>query len=159
MAIETNDAIQKFGTQDEVSVASPGTIANNAFSAGSDVSAWTNDDDAPYAAFLLECQFDTTAPTDGVGSIDLYARPLNVQSTNEPNAPDANFPFVHIGSFQIDWGVANDVNFFTGIPFATLPAFKAAQEYEFYLHNNGTGQTIGAGWNLWVSPFSYGPHP
>lgn len=159
MAIGTNDTIQKFGTQDEVTSISPApsTVATGAFSGASDTVAWTNDDDAPYASFLLKCQYDTTAPTDGQGSIDLYGRLLNVQSTNDLNTPDADFLMVHLGTFLIDWGVANDVDFYTPIPHAVLPNMKSSQEYEFYIQNNNGGQTIGASWQLWVTPFTYGP--
>jgi len=156
MAIDGEDFIGKFGTQDQLDDGTTSTIADDAFSVAADISAWTNDDDAPYAAFVLECQFDTTMPT--VGSIDLYARPLNVQSTNEPGLPDANHKSVYLGSFPIDFGVANDTNFFTLIPFANLPNFQTSQQFEFYLHNNNTGQTIGVDWNLWVTPLALGPH-
>ena len=117
MAIGTNDTIQKWGTQDQIDDGSTATVASGAFSEAS--SSWTNDDDAPFAQFVLECQFDTTMPT--VGSIDLYARPLNVQSTNDPGAPDTSNYNFFIGTFPIDFGVSNDVNFFTVIPKAELP--------------------------------------
>ena len=84
MAIGTNDAIWKFGTQDEVTSGTPATIADGAYGKadqGASV-AWTNSDDAPYGAAVLKCQFDTTMPT--AGSVDLYAHVLNIQSTNDP---------------------------------------------------------------------------
>lgn len=154
MAIGTDSVIVFWGTQDQIDDGTTGTVADGAFSEAS--SAWTNDDDAPFAQFILECQFDTTMPT--VGAIDLYARPLNIQSTNEPGVPDVNNKSVLMGSFQIDFGVANDTNFFTVIEFAELPGFKTSQVYEFYFHNNATGRTIGIDWNLWVTPFTHGPH-
>ena len=155
MAIGTNSTIVFWGTQDQIDDGTTATVATTAFSESS--SAWTNDDDSPYAQFVLECQFDTSMPT--VGSIDLYCRPLNVQSTNDPGAPDASNMVFYVGSFPIDFGVAADTNFFTVIPKAELPGFATSQEYEFYFHNNATGQTVGADWNLWITPFTYGPHP
>ena len=155
MAITTNDFIYKFGTQDSVDDGSTSTVANDAFSVLADITAWTNTDDAPFASFVLKCQFDTAMPT--VGAIDLFARLLNVDTTNEPNAPDANYPFELIGTFPIDFGVAADTDFYTTINNAVLPAQKSQQEYEFYIRNRGTGQTIGINWTLKVTPVAYGP--
>lgn len=155
MAIGTNDAIWKFGTQDQID-STAGTVADGAFSVAADVdSTWTNDDDAPYGSAALKCQFDTTMPT--VGSIGLYARLLNVQSTNDLNAVDANFEHEFVGSFPIDFGVANDVDFWTAIPLFEMPQAGASQAIEWYIKNEGTGQTIGASWALYVTPKSFGP--
>lgn len=157
MAISTNDAILKFGTQDEVTSGTPATIADGAYGKadqGASVS-WTNTDDSPYGSAVLKCQFDTTMPT--AGSIRLLAHLLNVQSTNDLNAPDANFPFIPIGTFPIDFGVANDVNFYTAIPFFQMPSMYTASAIDWYLHNNGTSQTIGVSWQLWITPTAFGP--
>ena len=157
MAIGTDAAIWFFGTQDQVDDGTTSTVANDAFSVAADVdSAWTNDDDAPYGSAVLECQFDTTMPT--VGSIGLYARLLNVQSTSDENAVDVNFSPNYVGTFIIDFGVANDVNFFTTIPLFSMPQAGAAQAIEWYIKNENTSQTIGIDWNLWITPKSLGPH-
>ncbi len=154
MPISTDALIGFWGTQDQVDDGTTGTVADNAFSEAS--SAWTNDDDALIARAVLECQFDTTMPT--VGTIDLFVRPLNVQSSNDPGVPDANNLAGYVGSFAIDFGVANDVNFFTVIDSFRLRGFQTSQIYEFYFRNNNTGQTIGIDWNLWIQPFAPGPH-
>lgn len=153
MAIGADDGIWKFGTQDEVS-SSPGTIADNAYLAAG--LTWTNDDDATDAAAVLKVQFDTTMPT--VGNLLLYARLLNVQSTNDEEAVDANNPINLVGSFTIDYGVAADVDFYTTIPNFQIPVTKSSQEIDFYLLNNATGQTVGTSWQLWITPKSVGPH-
>ena len=155
MAISTDATIEFFGTQDQVDDGTTGTVATDTFSEAS--SSWTNDDDAPSAAFVLEAQFDTTMPT--VGTIDLYCRPLNIQSTNNPGAPDGSYKSFFLGVFEIDFGVSNDVNAFLYIERTKLPNFVTSQIYEFYFHNNATGQTIGVDWNLWVTPITDGPHP
>lgn len=158
MAVSTNDGIFKFGTQDEVTSGTPATIASNAFGKadqGATV-AYTNDDDAPYGAAILKCQFDTTMPT--VGSIGLYARLLNVQSTDDLNEPDANFKAIHVGEFQIDFGVAADTDMYLAIPFFQMPMIGSAQAIDWYIHNNATGQTIGVSWQLWITPLAIGPH-
>ena len=88
MAISTNDLKQKFGTQDLVSAATPAAILAAAFSASTDVvtGGWTNTDDAPTGEFVLTCTI-ATAPTV-LDPIYLYARPMNVQSTNDPPQSD-----------------------------------------------------------------------
>ena len=156
MTIGTNDSIPKFGTQDQVDDGTTSTIANNAFSVAADITTWTNDEDAPFAKFILECQFDTTMPT--VGIIDLFGRPLDIQSTNEPGEPDANHELTWIGAFPIDFGVAADTNFFTHCSVdLTELLFQTSQTIDFYLRNNATGQTIGVDWNLWIQPWAWGP--
>ena len=158
MAIGTDAAVVFFGTQDEVTSGTPATIASNAFGKadqGASVN-WSNDDDVRYGAAVLKCQFDTTMPT--IGSLDLYAHLLNVQSTNDTNAPDANFQVVFCGSFQIDFGVANDTDFYTVIPEFDIPMIGSDQDIDWYIKNNGTGQTMGQSWQLWITPKTDGPH-
>ena len=156
MTISTNATIFFDGTQDPLDDGTTSTIAADAFSVAADVQTWTNDDDAPLGSFVLECQFNTTMPT--VGGIDLFAHLLNIRSTSEPGVPDTSNLTLYIGSFVIDFGVANDVNFFSEISLAQLPTHKSSQEIDFYLRNRGTGQTMGQDWNLWVTPIAQGPH-
>jgi len=156
MAISTNDALVKFGTQDTITTGTPSTVADGAFSVAGDVdSTWTNDDDAPEGAAVLKCQFDTTMPT--VGSIGLYARLLNVQSTNDVNAPDGSFGEIYVGAFPIDFGVAAGTEFWTVIPGFAMPAVKSSQGIEWYIKNEDTGQTIGSSWALYITPKTVGP--
>lgn len=151
MPITTNDAIEKFGTQDLVT-GTPGTVADGAFSVAGDVSTWTNDDDAIMATATALFDWDTTAP-DVNSSVNLYARLLNVQSTNDQDVPDANFGHTYLGSFPV-----NDVltNQYISIEIS-LPNTKSSQEYEFYIENN-TGETIQNTWDLWITPKAIGPH-
>ena len=159
MAIGADSAIAFFGTQDEVTVASPGAVSNGAFSAASDVNDWTNDDDAPLAMFVLVLQDLSGAATAG-DTIDLYCKPLNVvNTTGDHQGPNANCLSIYLGSFLIDAvdPAATDDNYVLG-PVA-LPNTKTSQEYEFYIYNNLT--TVGidaADWELWITPMTYGPH-
>ena len=157
MAIEVNDAILKFGTQDEVTSGTPATISSNSFGKadqGASVN-WTNDDDAPHGAAVLKCQFDTTMPT--AGTIDLFAHVLNIEGANDPGVPDANNEQVYVGSFLIDFGVANDVDFYTFIELFRMPGIGASQAIDWYIKNGGTGQTLGVSWQLWITPITEGP--
>jgi hypothetical protein len=159
MAIGTGDAIHKFGTQDQVTVASPGSVANGAFSAAGDVNDWTNDDDAPMAIFVLVLQDLSGAATAG-DTIDLYCKPLNVvNTTGDHQGPNANTLSIHLGSFLIDAvdPAATDHNYVLGP--VGLPNTKTSQEYEFYIYNNLTTVSIDAAdWELWITPVSYGEH-
>ena len=157
MAIVTNDVILKFGTQDEVTTGTPATVSNDAFSVAGDVdSTWSNDDDAANGAAVLKLQFDTTAPT--VGSVGLYARLLDIFGTNDGPIPDANFEHYLVGVFPLDFGVAIDVDYYTTIPFFQMPMVNAAQIIEWYIKNEGTAQTIGTDWKLYITPITDGPH-
>jgi len=155
MAISTDSAVVFFGTADDLENTTS-TVADAAFSDGTnDLNAWTNDDDAPLAMFVLEF---TTATTGDAGStIDLYVRPLNIGSagTEDAEVPDANFGHMYLGSFPHNnpSTSAQTATFGT----VSLPNVITSQQYEFYIQNN-TGQTISAGWTLIVTPITYGPH-
>lgn len=148
MAISTDSLIEFFGTQDTIT-GSGGTVADGAF--GAAATTWTNDDDAPMASIVLDCSF-TTAPTANT-SVNLYLRPLNIQSTNDQDVPDANFQHVYAGSFPL-----NDVTTQQWCQIIiTLPNNAASQQYNFYIENNG-GQTMDSDWDLHITPKTYGPH-
>ena len=151
MAISTDAAIEFFGTQDSLDNTSS-AVTDGSFSAGnSDLSQWTNDDDAKYATAILEGTY-SVAP-DANSTVDLYAQLIDIVSTNDSTAPDANNPHVYLGSFPL-----NDSTSAQFIPIEiSLPNTKTSQVYQFYIHNNG-GQTLGAGWDLHITPKSIGPH-
>lgn len=153
MAIGTDSGIWFFGTQTEVS-SSQTTLANNAYVACG--SNFTNSDDAPSASAVMKLQFDTTAPT--VGNILLFGELQDVQSTNDMDAPSDNYPHVLLGAFPIVWSKAIDTDYYTTIPHFELPVMASSQVIQFWIKNNGTGQTIGTGWQLWITPKTLGPH-
>lgn len=103
------------------------------------------------ASITLEGTY-SVAP-DANSGVTLYARPLNTVTTNDGDTPDANFTHLYLGRFPL-----NDV---TTAQFITidvaLPNSKTSQPYEFYVKNDA-GQSLGAGWNLYVTPKTYGPH-
>lgn len=154
MAIGTDSLIDFFGTQDQIDDGTTSSIADNAFSAP-DTSTWTNDDDAPFAVFVLECQWGTQ-PTDG-SVINIYGRKLNVQSTSDSPVPDAANLDQYVGSFTVDGTVAINTAAFLVTNWLVLPNHATSQQYDFYLENQ-SGQTISANWNLWITPVTKGPH-
>jgi hypothetical protein len=154
MAISTDATIWFFGTQDEVTSGTASTVSSAAFSDTDDTAEWTNDDDAPWASATLKYQFDTTFPT--VGSIGLYAKLNNVQSTNDELDDSDGYHF--LGAFKIPYGATADTDYYATIPLFEVPQAGASQAILFKIKNEGTAQTIGTGWQLWITPKTYGPH-
>jgi len=150
MAITTDSAIEVFGTQDTLGTSSA-AVVDAAFSIAGDLSTFTNDDDAPQASVILLADF-SVAP-DVNSSINLYLRPLNIQSTNDGDVPDDNFQHIYVGSFPL-----NDVTTAQYILITIgLPNTKTSQEYEFYVENK-SGQSLPAGWDIFVTPKTIAPH-
>ena len=150
MAISTGAAIEFFGTQDTLGTSSA-AVANAGFSIAGDLSTWTNDDDAVSASVTLLANF-SVAPTANT-SINLYLRLLDVQSTNDGTVPDANFQHTYVGSFPLnDSTVAQYITIDIG-----LPNSVTSQQYEFYIENK-SGQSLPAGWDIYVTPKAIGPH-
>lgn len=152
MAISTDSVIEFYGTQDLVSATSgTAAVSDAAFSGSNDTVTWTNDDDAPMASAVLSVTYATAA--DANSSIGLYARMLDIDSTNDQDKPDANYPHTFLGAFPL-----NDVTSAQYIAIdVSLPNTQTSQDYQFYIENNG-GQTISAGWTLKITPKTYGPH-
>lgn len=157
MAISTDSAIHFFGTQDTVT-AGGGTsaVTNTSFSAAADTVTWTNDDDAPYAAFVLKFQYASgTITQDG---IDLFMQLHNIDSTNDENQPDSNLNSHFMGTFPTDAGLGTSTDQYVALPYLIeLPNQYTSQVYEFYIRNN-SGVTMAAGWTLKITPVALGPH-
>lgn len=157
MAIATNDLIWKFGTED-VATAGGGTsaVASTAgtYSATADAAAWTNDDDAPFAAFVLTFQYPSGTIT--TGGIQLMVRLLNNDGTTDEPALSANWIGNFLGSFRTGTGMSATTNYAVQLGPVRLPTKKSSQEYEFYIVNN-CGVQITAGWTLKVTPCTRGP--
>lgn len=153
MAIGADAAIDFFGTQTEITAATPGAIVNDAFSAEADITSWTNADDAPLAMMTLVVTFGT-APTDGT-YIDLYAQPIDVESTGDAPEPATDYLHTYMGSFPVD-NVTSEQHLTLEI---YLPNYKTSSVYDFAIHNNGTGQSISTDvWELWITTKTRGPH-
>ena len=150
MAITTDAAIDFFGTQDTLGTSSS-AVTDTSFSVAGDLSTWVNDDDAKETAVVLNVNYSVAPDANSV--INLYLRPLNIQSTNDQEIPDANFLHTYVGSFPV-----NDVTTsqFSSI-IISLPNVETSQNYEFYVENQ-TGQTMPAGWDIFVTPKAIGPH-
>lgn len=150
MTIGTNDAIDKFGTQDTLGTSSS-AVTDGAFSIAADLSTWTNDDDAKEASGVLRVNYSVVP--DANSSINIFLRLLNIQGTNDAPIPNANFQHWYATSVPV-----NNVTTQQDIPFSiTLPNNASSQEYEYYI-NPETGQTVPAGWDVFPTPKAIGPH-
>lgn len=145
-----NEAIIKVGTPKTLE-ANGASIANNALDQANDASYAVVADGAsyPHAEFVLTCAF-TTAPTEGT-TIILLARPLNVDGTADTEVPETTRGTYFVGAF-----VVNNVGSSTSQTMV-LYARDVPREADYYIYNNGTGQSINAGWVLKVTPRSVGP--
>ena len=151
MAIAENALIDFLATADEVTTTSS-AVANDAFSVAGDTSEWTNDDDSPLAIAVLGSAFG--AALAGGTTVDLYARKMNIQSTNDSPIPIAGYKGAYLGSFLMD-DIAT--KHYVGIEIY-LENYQASSVYEFYV-NNQSGQQMSATWNLYITPKTRGPHP
>ena len=153
MTIGTNAASDFFGSQTELTVASPGAVTTKVLSVAADINTFTNADDAREAAVTVVASF-TVAPVAG-DSIDLYARKMNVANTTDDDIePATTFLHEYVGRFPLkaqagEQVITRDI---------ALPNYKTSSEYDFYIYNN-TLQTITAStWELHITPKTVGPH-
>lgn len=142
-----NETILKFGVPKmlETNGASIANASVVAATGSYDVAA--DGDNYPDARFSASFAF-SVAPTEGA-MLSLYARPTGLVGGGAAQAPEATRPTVFIGSFVVD-----NV---TTPQYATLVARDVPWAAKYYLHNNGTGQSVSAGWQLEVTPFTVAP--
>lgn len=98
----------------------------------------------PDALFALTVTC-ATAPGESM-PVNLYARVLSVDGTNDADVPEVARPGRYIGQFNL-----NNVTVLQAIE---LAAYDLPRKAEYYLHN-ASGVTINAGWALRVTPRSY----
>jgi len=151
MAIGTDAAIEFFGTQTDLDSTS-GTVADAAFSVAGDLTTFTQTSaqDVPQASVILEATF-SVAP-DANSSVALFAQLIDIEGTNDAPVPTANYQSVFLGSFPV-----KDVTSIERYPIIiSLPNNNATQIYQFFIQNNA-GQTISAGWTIFITPKTIGP--
>ncbi len=163
MAIDTNDPIWKYGTEDFITAGggtpTTSTVASAAFSVAGDVisGGWTNDEQAMYASFTLVRQ--KASGTFTTGGVYLYARMLDLIGTLDTSTPSGNFPHYRLGVFPTNPdNTANDTDFLSYTGIVRLPVYKSSQVFEFYVFNN-SGVQFKAGWYMKIQPLSPGPKP
>ncbi len=144
----SGETILKTGTPKTLE-ANGASIANNTLAQADDASYSVASDGAYYpdAKFVLAATY-ATAPTEGT-TLALYAQPLDIDGTNDAEAPETTRPTGFIGTFA--------VNNVTTAQYAELIVQDVPWNASYYLHNNGTGQTLSAGWTLKVTPCTVAP--
>lgn len=149
MAIPTNTPIEWRGTTATLE-ASGGSITSGSVVQADDANYDTvsNGEGVPDAEFTLSCAFGT-APTEN-GVLALYARPLDIDSTNDTEVPEATRPTRFVGSFVVN--NVTTTQYIGPVVGRNLPKLAA-----YYLHNSGTGQTCSSGWVLKVTPLGMTP--
>lgn len=142
------EAIYKYGTQKTLE-ANGGSITNGTVVQANDATYSVVADGAYYpdAEFVASFTYGT-GPTEGTALV-LLARPINIDSTNDAEVPEAGLPQVFVGSF-----VVNNV---TTLQYQLCVGYNLPREAEYYLYNASTGQTVSAGWTLKVTPRTYAP--
>lgn len=145
-----NEAIYAWGTQKTLE-ASGASFANSTIVQANDNTYSTDTDGAgfPDAVFVLKIQFGTTTSIENK-AISLFARPLNIDGTNDSPAPTATYLERFVGSFVLSASASGTDQYLS------LDAYNLPREAEYYL-TNGSGQTASAGWTLKVTPRTYKP--
>lgn len=146
----TNEVIVVWGTEKTLE-ANGASCASAAIVQANDATYGVVADGSSYpdAEFTLRCQWATITSIENK-FITLLARSLNIQSTNDAIAPTATFQNKYIGTFLISAVAANTDQYMT------LRAYDVPAEAEYYFINS-SGQTISAGWGLFVKPRSLKP--
>lgn len=135
-----------YGSQKTLSTSIAG-IANNAISAAIGTYSSSDTNDYPDAEFVLKVAFGT-APTRAM-TLELFVRPLNVVGTNDTVVPTASYQPHRVCSFVVENTTSTQYLYAVG--------YDLPKEGEFYLLNNGTGQTTSANAELYMTPRSYAP--
>lgn len=155
MAISTDDGIDKFGTQTEVTTA-PATVTDGSFSIASDTSTFTHTDDSPtFMAVLKLTATGLSAAPDASSVINLLLQALNVDgSTGDQAEPTANFLHSFVGAFPMkDADADNNIE----IGPLRFPNGKTSAEYVPFIQNL-SGVSLGTTWQLYFRPTAIGPH-
>jgi hypothetical protein len=146
----TNEVIYAWGSEKTLE-ASGASCANAAIVQANDASYGVVADGAsfPDARFVWKGQFSTVTSIENK-TIDLYARPLNIDSTSDSPAPTATYTQKYIGSFVLQASSSSTDQYLS------LVAYDVPAEADYYIINS-SGQTLSAGWTLKVTPRTYKP--
>lgn len=148
MAISTNDAVVKLGTQKTLEASGASTSTGEIVQANdASYGIFADGNSAPDAQFVIGVAFSTYTSIENK-TIDLYARELDVDGTNDVLAPTATFTHRYIGSFRLSAAAA--------MQYCVVDAQDVPWVADYYLLNS-SGQTMSSGWTLKVTPKTIGP--
>lgn len=147
MANEAKRVIHGTTTTLEASGASISNAAiGQANDATLDLTSYTSPAGYPHVRFVLLVTYSVSPNENSV--IELIAREMDVDSTNDTIAPTATFREKRVGQFIVD-----DT---TSAQYIVCDVFDAPPKADYYLYND-TGQTVPATWTLKATPFTFGP--
>lgn len=146
MSISTGSVVEVFDTTQIEITNTPANVADSSFSIQSDITVWTNTDNTMTATMVLKATFPVAATSS---IVRLYARPLNLVSTNSAPIPKSTYPYREIGMFHVD--TSTTATQYVDIQ-VRLPNHDDAAQFEFYIKNN-TGKTMSS-WGLYIRPHS-----
>ena len=149
----SNESVFKYGTQKTITTTGAAT-ATNAVSAAAGTYAASDTAGYPDAEFALITQTWAGTPTANT-TIDLYVRPLDIQSTNDQEAPavpgsTTSWKGRYVCSFVMPGAGTGAIKLWA-------EGFNLPKDGEFYVYNNGTGQSLAVNWALYMTPRTYGP--
>lgn len=139
------ETIRVYGTPKTLE-ANGALIANNTLVQADDANYDIVSDGSSYedGEFVLGFTYGT-APTEGT-VLALLVRPLDIDGTNDAEAPETTRPIRQVGVF-----VVNNV---TTAQYAICVGRDLPKLGAYYIHNVATGQSVSAGWTLKVTPRS-----
>lgn len=146
MTFPANSIVEALEANATIHTGTPGSVSNGAFSASGDIAAWTNTQNAKWGHFKLKAAF-ASGVSDVV--IAVYARPINVISTDDAVAPGTSHHGHCIGHFVI-YAAAGSTTYVFVSERVRLPNAGDQQQFEFYLENL-TGVTLNSGWELYLA--------
>lgn len=139
----SGETIVVYGTTKTLE-SSGASISNSAIAQADDASYDISVDgnNYPNADFVLTGTFGT-APTENA-ILALYARPLDVDGTSDTEIPETTRPTRLVGIFIVNNVTTSQTMYIEDV--------QVPPKADYYLHNNGTGQSLSAGWVLKVKP-------
>lgn len=142
-----NELKRVYGTEKTLE-ANGASIASNAIGQANDAD-WSSSDtlDFPDAVFCL--MIDTTGAMTVGTTLDLIIRPMNIDGTNDAEAPSATYLHHFAGSFRPTAS--------TAAQYLYVEAKDVPKEGQAWIYNNATGQSVPAGWTLKMKPMSRAP--
>ncbi len=152
MAFASGSRITDFDTQLDLSDSSA-AIADNAFSLASDSLIFTNTFNARNASLIFRCNY-SVAP-DINSSVIIFAQQLAVDGAAADQAvPSLAYLHDEVASIPVN----NSTSVQLGSAVIDLRNINPGQEFQFYVWNR-TGQSIPAGWSLFLTPTAVGVVP
>lgn len=143
-----NEAVFKFGTTKTLEANGASTAAN-VFTIADDASMTASDhNDYTMIDFTLSGTF-SIAPTAGE-VINLYARLMDIDGTNDAQVPSTNYLATYLGSFLVEPVTSAQY-------VALFNVATPGRTFNCYIENK-TSQTLGAGWTLKATPKTVGPY-